>query len=157
MKLEETIARQLISHHYTLAIAESCTGGLISHKLTNVAGISQALKEGGIFYSNESKTKRLGIPQTLLARVGAVSESVARLMARNIARSAGTHFGLSTTGIAGPGGATKTKPVGLVYIGLATPDGKVRVKKYNLRGTRIRIKEQAARAALELLGTALGK
>lgn len=151
MKLARSISRQLIDKQYTLAIAESCTGGLVTHKLTNVAGISQVLKESGIYYSNESKIKHLGIPRQVIKRTGAVSALVAGLMARQMARRAKTHLGLSTTGIAGPSGGTAKKPIGLVYIGLYTPNKQTIIKRYRFRGTRVRIKEQAAQAALKLL------
>lgn len=157
MRLEQEIGHRLIDKQCTLSVAESCTGGLITHKLTNISGISQVLTEAGVYYSNESKIKRLGIPKRLIERFGAVSAQVAGLMAQQMARRAGTHLGLSTTGIAGPTGGTKKKPVGLVYVGLYTPDGKTIVKRYRFRGTRLRIKEQAARAALTLLKTVLEK
>lgn len=151
MKLEEILVHRLISKQHTIAVAESCTGGLITHKLTNVPGVSQALKEAGIYYSNESKVSRLNIPTRLIRSNGAVSAGVAGLMARQMAHRAKTHLGLSTTGIAGPTGGSKDKPVGLVYIGLYSPAGKTIVKRYKFSGSRIQIKEQAARAALRLL------
>ena len=150
MKSEEKVAQALIQHHLTLAIAESCTGGLIAASLTNIPGSSHFLKCGVITYSNESKTRLLNIPETLLAKKGAVSEDVALTMAKNVRQLSDTDFGISTTGIAGPDGGTKAKPVGLVYIALATKNEALCLK-CQFPGDRASVRKQAVRQALELV------
>ena len=113
--------RLLIESGHTIAVAESCTGGLIGHLLTEVPGISAVLDRAVVAYSNQAKTDSLGVPAALIERHGAVSAEVAEAMARGVRERAGTDLGLSTTGIAGPGGGSEKKPVGLVYFGLAGP------------------------------------
>jgi nicotinamide-nucleotide amidase len=142
-------AALLLSRRATLAVAESCTGGLVADRLTDVPGISDSLLESLVVYSNESKRSRLGVRTATLARHGAVSRQTAAEMARGARKSAGADLGLSTTGIAGPGGGTADKPVGLVYFGLA--DAKtVRVERRVFGGTRRDVKERAADFALDL-------
>jgi nicotinamide-nucleotide amidase len=118
--LQETTARLLIERGVTLAVAESCTGGLVASRLTEVPGSSAYLLAGFVAYSNEAKVRDLGVPDALIAQHGAVSREVAAAMAEGTRNRAGADIGVSVTGIAGPGGATPTKPIGLVYVGLAT-------------------------------------
>lgn len=146
--LEEIVGRGLTVKGYTIATAESCTGGLIAKRITDVAGSSTYFLEGFVTYSNEAKTKLLGVPAELVERHGAVSPEVAEAMARGAKERAGTTIGLSVTGIAGPGGGTETKPVGLVFIGLAD-DVQVETKQFNLFGSRQEIRQRASQVALD--------
>jgi nicotinamide-nucleotide amidase len=148
--LEAVIGGMLRSGGLTLAAAESCTGGLIGHRITNVPGSSGYFLAGLTTYSNESKTRLLGVPAELIAAHGAVSPEVAIAMAEGVRRAVGADVGISTTGIAGPGGATPTKPVGLVHIGLSDETGNM-TEELRLRGDRVMIKERAAQLALFLL------
>lgn len=150
MKIEQKIASLLRKKHKTLSIAESCTGGLLSHRITNIPGSSDYFKLGIIAYANEFKNKLLNIPEIIIQAKGAVSKEVALLMAKNIRRLAKTDFGIGITGIAGPSGATKNKPVGLVYIAVSSSRKSI-VKKFNFKGSRIEVKMQAAIHALKLL------
>lgn len=134
----------------TLSVAESCTGGLISHLITNVPGSSNYFKLGIVAYSNQAKIDQLKIPRQMIKKYGAVSRPVAEYMALSVKKLAKTNFGLAVTGIAGPGGATKVKPVGLVYIALAASAG-VTSYKFNFTGNRRTIKLKAARGALNIL------
>ena len=122
-RLEEVVVKMLASVHQTIAVAESCTGGAISNRITNVSGSSEVFINGCVTYSNESKTRLLGVSEKTLADHGAVSEEVAREMAEGVRKGSRADFGISTTGIAGPTGGTPDKPVGLVYIGFAAPKG----------------------------------
>jgi nicotinamide-nucleotide amidase len=149
-ELQEVVARKLIATGTTLAVAESCTGGLIAHRLTEVPGISDALLESVVAYSNESKVRRLGVPAGLIARHGAVSAEVARAMALGVACASGAKIGVAVTGIAGPGGGSGKKPVGLCYVAV---DGRVEEKIFF--GDRSAIKERAAGHALNMLRLAL--
>jgi len=148
--LEAVIGGMLRSGGLTLAAAESCTGGLIGHRITNVPGSSDYFLAGLTTYSNESKTRLLGVPAELIAAHGAVSPEVAIAMAEGVRRAVGADVGISTTGIAGPGGATPTKPVGLVHIGLSDETGNM-TEELRLRGDRVMIKERAGQLALFLL------
>jgi nicotinamide-nucleotide amidase len=148
--LEAVIGGMLRSAGLTLAAAESCTGGLIGHRITNVPGSSDYFLAGLTTYSDESKTRLLGVPAELIAAHGAVSPEVAVAMAEGVRRAVGADVGVSTTGIAGPGGATPTKPLGLVHIGLSDKAGNVS-EELRLRGDRVMIKERAAQLALFLL------
>jgi nicotinamide-nucleotide amidase len=148
MKLEKLIGDLLRRKGWSLAIAESCTGGLICDRITDVSGSSDYFMEGMVTYSNASKAKHLGIPLNYIKRYGAVSPQVARKMAHGVRRTLNTTFGLSTTGVAGPTGGTKEKPVGLVFIGLAKGK-KTWLKKLNLKGSRRDIKEKATEKALQ--------
>ena len=150
MRLEQKIFKKFTQRAETLAIAESCTGGLIGDRLTNMAGSSTFFLLGIIAYDYAAKTKILGVPSALLKKHGAVSSPVARVMAQGVRKILKTDYGLSVTGIAGPGGATKTKPVGLVFISVSTKQ-KTIVKKFLFKGTRLAIKKQAAQAALKML------
>lgn len=140
----------LLKKRLTLAVAESCTGGLISHKLTTVPKVSEVFREGIICYSNTSKIKRLGIKKSIIEKHGAVSYEVCRLMVKNITKSEKTDVGISVTGIAGPTGGTPAKPIGLVFIGINIKS-RITVYKYNFKGDRKSIKQKSALAALELL------
>lgn len=148
--IEEVVAEMLMDRKLTIAVAESCTGGLLSSKLINYPGISSVFMEGMVTYSNEAKIKRLGVRKETLEKYGAVSERTASEMAEGIAKTANTDIGMSVTGIAGPGGGTADKPVGLVYVGLYIK-GVVKTKKLNLRGGRQNIRNRTAMIALDWL------
>lgn len=148
--LEEVIGQRLKAAGFRLACAESCSGGLLANRLTNVPGSSDYFLEGLVTYSNQSKVRELGVPEQLLAAKGAVSEEVARVMAENMREKSGADFALSTTGIAGPGGGTPDKPVGLVFTGLAFPGGSTVVRN-QFRGNREQIKFQTTQKALDML------
>lgn len=148
--MEEIVGLKLAVNGYTLAVAESCTGGLIAERLTDVAGASAYFMEGVVTYSNDAKVRSLGVPEDLIERYGAVSAQVAEAMADGVRRRAGTDFGLSVTGIAGPGGGSEEKPVGLVYLALAEED-HVEHRRVILPGDRQLIRWRASQAALDLL------
>ncbi|MBI5471812.1 MAG: competence/damage-inducible protein A [Ignavibacteriae bacterium] len=149
-ELEETIGNLLTSRKLTLAVSESCTGGLVADKITDVSGSSNYFQQGLVTYSNPSKVDVLGVPSLLIEQHGAVSKEVAEAMAAGIRRIAHTDIGLSTTGIAGPTGATSTKPLGLVWVGYSDAETTF-ATRYQFGGDRRRVKERAAQAALELL------
>jgi nicotinamide-nucleotide amidase len=149
-RLEEVVVKQLAAAGKTVAVAESCTGGLIAHRLTNVSGASRVFLAGYVTYSNESKVELLGVRPETLARHGAVSEEVCRAMAEACRRRSGADFALATTGIAGPTGGTPEKPVGLVYIGLATPT-RTEVQRHLLLFDRETFKFFASQYALDAL------
>jgi nicotinamide-nucleotide amidase len=148
--LEEIVGLKLTLGGYTLAVAESCTGGLVAQRLTEVPGSSKYFIEGAVTYSNEAKTRTLGVEPALLLEYGAVSAPVADAMAEGIRKRARTDFGLAVTGIAGPGGGSEEKPVGLVYIALAD-DIKTKHRKLQIPGDRQLIRWRASQAALDLL------
>ncbi|WP_195266882.1 competence/damage-inducible protein A [Clostridium sp. 1001275B_160808_H3] len=148
--LENVVSEMLCSSKLSISTAESCTGGMVAASLISYPGISDVFKEGAITYSNEAKMKRLGVRKETLDRYGAVSEETAREMAIGIAKQADTDISISTTGIAGPGGGTDEKPVGLVYIGVFIK-GKVVVNKFNFTGDRERIRRKATLNALNIL------
>jgi len=148
--LEQVVASLLTAKKMTLAVAESCTGGLLCNRLTNIAGSSVFFERGLVTYSNEAKHALLNVPLTMLKKYGAVSPEVACAMANGIRKSAKTDYGLSTTGILGPGGATAKKPVGLVYIGYADCN-ETMYEKHLFILDRIGNKERAAQAALNML------
>ena len=148
--LEIVVARLLLSQKKTVAVAESCTGGLISHKLTNVPGSSGYYMQGAVTYSNAAKTAVLGVDSRLLEQFGAVSRQVAKAMAEGVRQWAGTDIGLAVTGIAGPGGGSAAKPVGLVYFGIGYPGGAKAFRR-QFAGDRLQVKERAALAALDIL------
>ncbi len=148
--LAAAVVAQLVRHEATLALAESCTGGLATAMLTEVAGVSQVLIEAAVTYSNDAKTRRLGVSQALLAEHGAVSEACARAMAEGIRQSAGSDMGVGITGIAGPGGGTADKPVGTVHIALAAASGTEH-RLLNLPFDRERNRRLSAFAALDLV------
>ena len=148
--LQEAVARLLEARGLTIAVAESCTGGLVADMLTNVPGISEHFIEGVVAYSNQSKTRLLGVPEELFRTVGAVSEQVARLMAENVRVRSGADVGVGVTGIAGPAGGSPDKPVGTVHIAVATAR-RTAHRKCALRGTRTLIKNRAARHTLNMV------
>jgi PncC family amidohydrolase len=149
----EQIIRLLTERRQTLAVAESSTGGLIGHLLTEVPGSSEVFLGGVIAYANAIKEK-LGVPAEVIQRHGAVSAQVAGALATTVLRWADADYGLAVTGIAGPGGATETKPVGLVYIGLAGK-GRLDVEQHHFAGDRSAVKRSTAEAALLLLTNTL--
>jgi nicotinamide-nucleotide amidase len=148
--MEEVVGLRLAVGGFTLAVAESCTGGLISERLTEVPGSSVYFMEGIVSYSNDAKTRRLGVDEELISRFGAVSAEVAEAMAEGVRRHADTDFGLAVTGIAGPTGGSDEKPVGLVYIALAD-DAHTEHRRLTLPGDRHLIRWRASQAALDLL------
>jgi len=148
--MEEIIGSLLRSRGKTLAVAESCTGGLISNRITNIPGSSQYFERGVVSYSNRSKMQVLGVPPSLLDRFGAVSAEVAEAMALGVRRASGSDLGLSVTGIAGPEGGTPEKPVGLVYIALAW-EGGVKSKEYRFFEDRLANKRRSSLLAMEMV------
>lgn len=148
--LEGVVAEKLTNRGLILAVAESCTGGLVSHRLTNIPGSSVFFRQGMIVYSNEAKKELLDVPDEVLEEFGAVSPQVAEAMARGVRLAGDADLGLAITGIAGPGGATPTKPVGLVYLALAY-DGDCLVEKHTFSGQREEVKYRASQAALNIL------
>ena len=156
VELEEVVGRLLSEKQQSIAVAESLTGGLIEDKLTDISGSSRYFIGGVVAYSNQIKMNLLGVRRTVLEEHGAVSEAVAGEMAAGIRKKFNTDLGLATTGIAGPTGATETKPVGLVYIGVASA-ARVDVKKFNFGGDRLIVKQRSAQAALELVRRAILK
>jgi PncC family amidohydrolase len=151
LALETLIGQKLRERGLTIASAESCTGGLVGHRFTNVAGSSDYFWGGVISYDNTIKHGVLGVPASILDTVGAVSPECALAMAHGTRRLMKTSLGISTTGIAGPGGGTPTKPVGLVYIALVDGQGFERCERYVWPGDRIQNKEQSAQAALQMV------
>ena len=149
--MEAVVGRLLSKQALTVALAESCTGGLIGHRLTQIPGASAYVDRGVICYSNRAKTDMLGVPAELIATHRAVSREVAAAMARGIRERAGVSVGLSVTGIAGPGGATETKPVGLVFVGLDDGVSEPMTKEFRFHGDRSIIKQRSSQAALDLL------
>lgn len=149
-QLEEVVGRMLAARGLTLGTAESCTGGLLSHRITGVPGASAYFQAGIIAYDNMIKEKTLGVEKALLQEFGAVSPQVARAMAEGMRKYHGVDLALSTTGIAGPGGGTAKKPVGLVYLALAYPDGTV-TREARFCWDRTENKIAAAQAGLVLL------
>lgn len=149
-KMEEVVGRSLAISGFTLAVAESCTGGLVAERLTNVPGSSKYFVEGLVTYSNESKSRLLGVDKKLILEFGAVSQQVARDMARGVRHRAKTDFGLAVTGIAGPDGGSEEKPVGLVFIALAD-EAHTEHKRFVLPGDRELIRWRASQAALDML------
>ncbi len=148
--LEQVVGAWLVKRRKTLALAESCTGGLLSSQITDVPGSSRYLRGSFVAYHNDLKRNQLGVPERLLARYGAVSEQTAKAMAWGAREAAEADLGLSITGIAGPTGGTPSKPVGLVYLGLSSRE-KTRAMRYQFFGNREAIKLQAAQSALDLL------
>lgn len=148
--LDEVAAKLLLGKGKTIAIAESCTGGLLSARLTDIPGISAVFDRALITYSNRAKVEELGVKQETLDKYGAVSEQTAAEMAVGVRRAASTDIGVSITGIAGPGGGTETKPVGLVFAALAHKDG-VEVRKLDLWGSRDRIRNVTCLHVFDML------
>ena len=148
--MEEVVGSLLSARHRTLAVAESCTGGLISDRITNIPGSSDYFRGAAVAYSNKVKIDLLGVSPEELSRHGAVSSSVAVQMAQGIRSISQADYGLGVTGIAGPTGATKQKPVGLVYVGLSSPCG-ASSKEFRFVGDREIIKRRASQMALDML------
>lgn len=145
--IEEVVAKMLVENNLKIAVAESCTGGMVSASLINYPGISSVFMEGCVTYSNEAKMKSLGVKKETLDIYGAVSPECAKEMASGVAARYNTNVGIATTGIAGPGGGTDEKPVGLVYFGIYI-NGKVITKKYVFNGDRQGVRERATRTIL---------
>jgi competence/damage-inducible protein CinA-like protein len=148
--LEAVVGERLRARHLTIAVAESCTGGLLSSRLTDVPGSSDYVERGEVCYSNRSKIDSLGVPAALIAEYGAVSEPVARAMAEGIRTKASTHVGIGVTGIAGPGGGTPDKPVGTVMIAVLI-GADAHVRTFQFIGPREMVKFQSTQAALNML------
>ena len=162
--LEAWLGQHLSRKKWRITTAESCTGGLIGHRITNVPGSSNYYDRGFITYSNEAKMAILGVPEEVLIAHGAVSDACARAMAEGARRAVGAEaagtelgppeVGLAVTGIAGPGGGAPDKPVGTVFMAVALPSG-TRIGRYLFEGDRAAVKEQTADSALEMLRAAL--
>lgn len=150
MNLEEKIVKTLLEHSYTITTAESCTGGLLAGRILNVSGASSVYKEGYITYSNEAKERLLGVSHETLEQFSAVSEQTAKEMAEGAANAANAEVSLSTTGIAGPGGGTLEKPVGLIYIGCYI-NGETYVQECRFEGSREENRNAAVESALLFL------
>lgn len=149
-ELEEVVGALLAQRRLRLAIAESCTGGLVGARITNIAGSSEYFDRAAVVYSNQAKTGMLGVPAETIERFGAVSRETATAMAQGIRKAAGTDLGLSITGIAGPSGGSAEKPVGLVYIGLDSVLS-VKVTEYKFLGTRQQVRYSASQMALDMV------
>ena len=149
--LEQVVVKLLREKKFTLGIAESCTGGLLANRITNVPGASNVLLAGYVVYSNESKIDILGVDPALIQKNGAVSEPVALAMAEGARKRCGAVYALSTTGIAGPDGGSAEKPVGTVFVGLASPNGVTTVRKLFFPNDRETFKQQTAQAAFDML------
>jgi nicotinamide-nucleotide amidase len=147
---EEEIGPLLRRGKTTLSVAESCTGGLIAHRITNVSGSSDYFEMGIVSYSNRSKVELLGVPTSDIQRYGAVSRQVAGMMARGVRWRAKTDIGLAVTGIAGPLGGTPQKPVGTVFIAL-DHEGATEIGEFHFTGSREEIKREASQKSLEML------
>jgi PncC family amidohydrolase len=147
---EVRLGELLRQHNLHLAVAESCTGGLISHSLTNIPGSSDYFLGGVVAYANEAKMRLLGVKRETLEQFGAVSKETVLEMAAGVRRLLAAEIGLSTSGIAGPGGGTPAKPVGLVWIGLSTSEVNL-AWCYQWSGDRLQVKQQSAEQALRLL------
>ena len=139
--IQEVIVHRLIEKGYTIAVAESLTGGMLTSMIVDVPGSSKVLNEAFVTYSNESKVKYLGVNEKSLQEKGAVSEEVAREMAIGVVKASGATIGISTTGIAGPGGGTDRKPVGLVYMAISM-DGETKVYRRVFSGNREKVRQK---------------
>ena len=153
--LEEVVGNLLTLNNMTLSTAESCTGGLLSHRITNVPGSSSYFLEGVISYSNEAKSEILGVPMELIESHGAVSAPVVEAMAKGVRRVSGSDIGIGISGIAGPGGGTLEKPVGTVYIGLDSGTKGTNFRKFQFHGTREEIKLVTVLKALDMIRQSL--
>ena len=150
-ELEHVVVRMLTERHETIATAESCTGGLLAHRLTNVPGASKVFPGGFVVYANEMKASALGLDPALIKKHGAVSKAVAAAMAEAVRARTEATYGLATTGIAGPTGGSAKKPVGTVYIALASDRAETLVRHFNFASDRETFKQMASQAALNLL------
>lgn len=154
VSIQETVGEMLVNKNMTIGVSESCTGGLVSAKLIEYPGISSVFLEGAVTYSNEAKMRTLNVKKDTLEKFGAVSEETAREMAEGIAKRCGSRIGVSTTGIAGPGGGTEEKPVGLVYIGVYI-DGETKVERHVFSGNRSAVRNKASMTALNMIRKSL--
>ena len=150
MLKEERLLKAMLRNKLTLSIAESCTGGLLSHRITNIPGSSKVLLLGITAYSNEFKNKILKVPLRIIREKGAVSAEVVKAMAEGIRALAQASLGIGITGVAGPDGGTKEKPVGTVFIGLST-NKETFVSKFNFSGNRLEIKRKSTEKALKII------
>jgi nicotinamide-nucleotide amidase len=148
--MEAVVGDLLASHGYRVALAESCTGGLLTSRLTDVAGSSRYVERAVVAYANEAKTELLGVPPALIAEHGAVSEPVAQAMAEGVRSRAAVEVGVGVTGIAGPGGGSPDKPVGTVAIAVVMPSA-TRTRVFRFHGEREHVKFQASQAALDMI------
>ena len=155
--MEEVVGEMLQARRYTIATAESCTGGLLMSRLTDVAGSSAYVRAGVVAYAYEDKTSLLGVPRAMIESHGAVSEPVAVAMAEGIKAKTGADVTVGITGIAGPGGGTPSKPVGTVVIAVLVPDHPVYVRTYSFMGGRAMVKFQATQAAMDRIRRMLGR
>lgn len=153
--LEKAVVERLVEGRLKISTAESCTGGLLSALLTSVPGASDVLEECLVTYSNDVKHRELGVSEETLAVHGAVSPETAREMAVGVCKKTGADVGIGITGIAGPGGGTPKKPVGLVYVGICF-DGDVEVMRFNFSGSRDEVREMTCREVLSALLKRLG-
>ena len=156
VELARAAGRGLTRRGLTLAVAESCTGGLLGAWLTEIPGSSRYFRGGIIAYANAAKTRLLGVPRGVLQQEGAVSAPVAAAMARGACRALGADVGIAITGIAGPDGGSRQKPVGLVYVAVAR-QGSGTIRECRFRGGRSAVRRAAVRMALELLRLSLRK
>jgi len=152
--IETTVCELLIERGMKLSTAESCTGGLIAQKITSVPGASECFDVGVVTYSNEQKHKILGVLEETLLKFGAVSQATALEMCRGVKNLADADFGISVTGIAGPGGGTPEKPVGTVWIGICS-DNLHKAEKFNFDGDRQKVRESTANIALKMVKDAI--
>lgn len=150
LPLEEIVGKNLKRLNKTISVAESCTGGLLANRITDIPGSSAYFRMGIVAYSNDSKNKVLGVPLGVIKKYGAVSKHVTSLMAKGVKKLAGADIGVGISGIAGPGGATKNRPVGVVYIALSYGRKNI-CKKYLFGGERKVIKQKATQKALDLI------
>ena len=150
MRFEKKVFQKFTKSSKTLAISESCTGGMIAERLINIPGASKFFLLGIIAYDNAAKIKILKVPHSLIKKHGAISADVACAMARGVRKILKTDYGLGVTGIAGPGGGTKAKPVGLVFIAVSIKN-KTIVKKYHFKGNRLAVRKAATQTALKML------
>lgn len=157
----ERLAKDLLQHlrrrHMRLATAESCTGGLIAATLTEIAGSSDVVERGFVTYSNDAKADLLGVPQAVLAQHGAVSEPVARAMAEGALKASPADLAIAVTGIAGPGGATPTKPVGLVHLAVAGRNIEMRHERHVFAGDRREVRRATVERAFQMIRDAAGQ
>ena len=155
MRLAQKIVSKLIKKKLTISVAESCTGGLLSSSITSVSGSSKVFALGLVAYSNQSKIKVLKVSKKIIRKYGAASEQVCKAMAKNVSKIGKTNMSVSVTGIAGPNGGTRKKPVGLVYVGIKK-DNKISIKKYLLKNKgRSYIQKAAVNKCLGLILSAL--
>lgn len=157
LRMAEQLLQQLREHHLTLTTAESCTGGLLSALITEIAGSSDVFTHGYITYANAAKTMMIGVGESLIQTHGAVSEPVAVAMAEGALNTSGANISIAITGIAGPGGATASKPVGLVHFASARVGGETLHSVQQFSGDRSAVRLQAVKAAMELVQRQLSR